>query len=414
MTHIGPASLWRRFVRRVTGRDTHDRLAALEQRVASVHQSHGQDAAELGSRLSRLTDAVLQQPTGKDVRELRQAVRQVAVTVERSIPRLGGSRGAQADERRVRKQLDRLASSSGPMVIGPWSGEVGFELLYWIPFVEWVRSQWDLTARPQLVVSRGGVASWYRVEQGQYEDIFTHCSPEEFRSAVAAERRKQRRSGEFDHRLVEAVTASRQLGEVAVLHPGLMYRLFEPYWSDDAGYARIDQFTRYRLLGADIPLDVDLPSEYVAVRFYFSECFPDTPENRAFARAVVDALAERTAVVLLNPGFQVDDHADWASHRSPRVITIADRLTPASNLAVQSAVIARARALVGSYGGYSYLAPLLGVPAVGFYSRPTFKLHHLHAAQRAFERVGAASLTCAETAQLPLLQSAIGVAIAGR
>jgi hypothetical protein len=95
------------------------------------------------------------------------------------------------------------------------------------------------------------------------------------------------------------------------------------------------------------------------------------------------------------------------------VITIADRLTPASNLAVQSAVIARARALVGSYGGYSYLAPLMGVPAVGFYSRPTFKLHHPHAAQRAFERVGAAKLTCVDTAQMPLLQSVLGVAVAG-
>jgi hypothetical protein len=154
----------------------------------------------------------------------------------------------------------------------------------------------------------------------------------------------------------------------------------------------------------------DLPSDYVAVRFYFSECFPDTPENRAFARAAVDALSERTAVVLLNPGFQVDDHDDWASSASSRVITIADRLTPASNLAVQTAVIAKARALVGSYGGYSYLAPLTGVPAFGFYSRPTFKLHHLHAAQRAFERLGAPVLTCVDTSQMPVLQSVRGVA----
>ena len=402
------SSLWRRLIRRLTGRDTRERLDAIEQRVSNAQRSNHTHVTDLGSRISALTDAVHQQPTAKDVRELRQAVRHVAVTVERSMPRIGGSRGAQADERRVRKQLERMASSSGPIVIGPWSGEVGFELLYWIPFVDWVRSQWDWTSRRQIVISRGGVASWYRVSQDDYDETFSRCSPEAFRVAIAAEKRKQRRSHDFDRQLVDEVAAARRLQDVSVLHPGLMYRLFEPYWSDDAGYARIDQFTRYRQLTAPVAESLpDLPSDYVAVRFYFSECFPDTPENRAFARAAVDALSERTAVVLLNPGFQVDDHDDWASSASSRVITIADRLTPASNLAVQTAVIAKARALVGSYGGYSYLAPLCGVPAFGFYSRPTFKLHHLHAAQRAFERIGAPALTCVETSQLPVLQSVL-------
>lgn len=408
----GPASLWQRLLRRLTGRDTREQLAALEQRVSNAQRSQQTHATEVGSRISALADAVHQQPTAKDVRELRQAVREVSVTVERSMPRIGAARGALADERRVRKQLERIASSRGPIVIGPWSGEVGFELLYWIPFVEWVRSQWDLTSRRQVVISRGGVASWYGVQPDDYDDTFSRCSPEEFRVAIAADKRKQRSAHDFDRTLVDQVVAARQLEDVSVLHPGLMYRLFEPYWSDEAGYARIDQFTRYRKLTAPAADSLpDLPREYIAVRFYFSECFPDLPENRSWARGAVEALSERAPVVLLNPGFQVDDHDDWASSASSRVITIADRVTPASNLAVQTAVIARARALVGSYGGYSYLAPLCGVPAFGFYSRQTFKLHHLHAAQRAFERMGAPALTCVETAQMPVLQSVLSALV---
>jgi len=396
----------------LAGHDTRERLDALDQRVSSAQRSSSTQVADLGSRISTLTEVVQQQPTAKDVRELRQAVRQVAVTVDRSLPRIGGSSGTQADERRVRKQIDRIASSRGPILIGPWSGEVGFELLYWIPFVEWVRSQWDLTSRRQIVISRGGVASWYGAAHEDYEEIFSRSSPEEFRAAIAEEKRKQRRSHDYDATLVDHVTAAHGLQDVSVLHPGLMYRLFEPYWSDEAGYARIDQFTRYRkLTGPVVDTLPDLPHDYIAVRFYFSECFPDTPENRGFARAAVEALSARTHVVLLNPGFQVDDHADWVSHVEPRVTTIADRLTPATNLAVQTAVIARARALVGSYGGYSYLAPMAGVPAFGFYSRPTFKLHHLHAAQRAFERLGAAQLTCVDTSQMPMLQSVLNAPV---
>ena len=89
-------------------------------------------------------------------------------------------------------------------------------------------------------------------------------------------------------------------------------------------------------------------------------------------------------------------------------MTIADGLTPERNLAVQSAVIAGARAFVGTYGGYSYLAPLYKVPAIAFYSRPSFKLHHLHAAQRVFSQIGAGSLMPIDVEQARLVKVALG------
>jgi hypothetical protein len=296
------------------------------------------------------------------------------------------------------------------MTIGPWTGELGFELLYWIPFLDWVRSQWQLAPERQIVVSRGGAASWYRTPDANYSDIFSIVTPDEFRLAVGEGKRKQRHAGPLDDRLTKAVVERRGLGEVETLHPGLMFRLFAPFWSDEAGYSRIDQFTRYRLLDP-LPPPVGLPAHYVAVRFYFSECFPATPENRAFAQTVVASLAERTPVVLLNPGFSVDEHEDWAPAVRDRIHTIAETLRPETNLAVQSAVIAGARAFVGTYGGYSYLAPMSRVPAVAFYSRPTFKSHHLYAAQRAFQTMGAAALTVVDTAQAPLVTAALSAAV---
>jgi ADP-heptose:LPS heptosyltransferase len=41
---------------------------------------------------------------------------------------------------------------------------------------------------------------------------------------------------------------------------------------------------------------------------------------------------------------------------------------PERNLEVQTAIISRARALVGTYGGLTYLAPFYGVPSIGFYT----------------------------------------------
>ena len=382
---------------------TSERLAALERLLRKLDEAERSHSATVDTRLAQIAADVASQPTAKDLRELRQAVRALAVR----------------DERQVLDEIGRIATSGRPIIVGPWTGELGFELLYWIPFVEWVRRQWNIGAERLVIVSRGGVGSWYGVSEADYCDIFSFTGPDEFRQAVTAEKRKQRHVADFDRRLIADVTRSRGLADPELLHPGLMFRLFAPFWSDEAGYARIDQFTRYRLLqpatdSMEVGTSVrgSLPADYVAVRFYFSECFPDTPDNRAFAHTVVASLAERTPVVLLNPGFDVDEHHDWATSSGGRVHTIADRISPDRNLAVQAGVISGARAFVGTYGGYAYLAPFSRVPAVAFFSRPTFKRHHWYAAARAFDHVGAAALSVLDAAEAPIVQSALGALVA--
>ena len=392
-----------RLIAAISGRHIDQRLSDLERAVRKLAEAERDRTTTTEARLQEIGRIIGDQPTAKDLRELRQALRGVA---------------APQPARSLFDTLDQIAGSGRPVLIGPWTGEVGFELLYWIPFLEWVRARWQLSAEREVIVSRGGVSSWYRrsadgLSADRYVDILALFSAEDFRTAVAEEKRKHRRPGAFDERVREAVVQNRGLGDVDVLHPGLMFRAFAPYWSDEAGYALIDQFTRPRLL--ERPAQswrTPLPADYVAVRFYFSECFPATPENQQFARNVVASLAERTTVVVLNPGFAVDEHMDWTPDARGRVVSIEDGLTPERNLAVQSAAIAGARAFVGTYGGYSYLAPLYRVPAVAFYSRQSFKLHHLHAAQRAFSQIGAAALMPLDVAQASLVQAALGALVA--
>lgn len=376
-----------------------DRLAALERAVRKLEQAERERGAAIDRQLSQLAEHAAAQPTAKDLRELRQAVRSLA----------------SPDDRQTLGDLARLAASGKPIVVGPWTGELGFELLYWIPFVAWVRSQWSVAAERLTVISRGGVGSWYGVPDDGYADIFSFVAPERFRDAVAEAKRKQRHRTRFDQDIIDTVKQARGLDDAEWLHPGVMYRLFAPFWSDEAGYARIEQFTRYRLLDGEGPAGDGtrpLPDGYIAVRFYFSECFPDTAGNRAFVRNVVLSLAARQPVVLLNPGFSVDEHEDWTAEAAGHVHTLGDRLPAAENLAIQARVIRGARAFVGTYGGYSYLAPMCRVPALAFHSRPVFKRHHLYAAERAFAQIGAAPLTVVDVGSAPLAQAALG-ALAG-
>ena len=120
--------------------------------------------------------------------------------------------------------------------------------------------------------------------------------------------------------------------------------------------------------------------------------------------STIDSISRHAPVVLLNTPFAVDDHRDVEASGG-RVSTIAAHMSPERNLAVQTAVIARARAFVGTYGGYSYLAPFCGVPSLAFYSErilqsasPARRAAHLCEARRSFSR---AARCCHRAARAP-------------
>jgi hypothetical protein len=150
------------------------------------------------------------------------------------------------------------------------------------------------------------------------------------------------------------------------------------------------------------------------VRFYFSDCFPETPDNRELVRSLICALSRSMPVVMLTPGLSMDDHAEYEHPEMSNVLSLPRTMPAEENLAVQSAVVGRARGFVGTYGGYSYLAPFHGVPAVAFYSHRSFKMHHLHLAQRVFERLGGPSVIAVDTAQASLVHAATAAFTANR
>ena len=198
--------------------------------------------------------------------------------------------------------------------------------------------------------------------------------------------KKQRFMGAYDRELLRRVRGRLGGGTVSLLHPAMMYALFMPFWKRQAPPSRVLDHVAYRKVDTSKPAGLpDLPRDYVAVRFYFSDCFPDTPANREFVDRVVATISERADVVMLNPGFRVDDHVDWSADMRSRVHTVDMSGRPEENLAWQTAIIAGARAFVGTYGGFSYLAPFVGVDTIAFYSHVTgFRFDHLEVAKRIF------------------------------
>jgi hypothetical protein len=387
--------------------------------IARALKARDADAERVQSQIGGLSEKVSRLALDKDVRglhrdlvELRAASTRQHRMLSRALRFAEWKEALRVDERRIRRRIKRLAEGTRPVLVGPWSGEVGFELLYWIPFVTWALREADVNPDRLVIVSRGGPVSWYAHLGGRYVDVLSSTTPDEFRSRTETQK-KQREVGAFDREMLRQVMAAAGLQRPALLHPGLMYRLFRPFWNQESTVHRVDDYTRYeRLHAASNPaLSSRLPADYIAVRFYFSSSFPDTPDNRAFAGSTVRALAASTHVVMVGPGFRVDDHRDFTPAISSRIHVVDDLMTPERNLEIQTAVIAGARAYVGTYGGYAYLAPFFNVPAIAFYSnRDGFHAYHLELADRVFRRMNTASLVALDVRDASLLRTAFGAA----
>ena len=299
-----------------------------------------------------------------------------------------------------------LGRSDRPIVVGPWCGEVGFELLYWVPFVQWLVERARIEGQRLVVVTRGGASVWYRGLTNRSVEIFDLIGPDAFRDHAATW--KQHQISAFDRTLLGDAIAAAGLRRARLLHPQVMYRLLTAYWKDEAVLEPIGAFLRCRPLPTPPPHPVTnaLPAEYVAAKFYFSQSFPDTAANREFVQRRIAAAAEQMPVVLLSAGAQLDDHRDALIAAGARVLTIATEVR--DNLAAQSAVVAGARGFIGTYGGFSYLAPLYGVDSLSFFSdRDKLVPFHLDHAQATFGTMNAGSFMACDVADAHLVTMSV-------
>jgi len=288
---------------------------------------------------------------------------------------VGGPAGG--DDNRRLTALDGAVRSavggSGRILAGPWRGDLGYELLYWLPFLRGLVHRHPELRGRLVAISRGGVASWYADIATTYADIFELLELDELRRLAGRDAVvgfKPKELDALDRALL--ARAAEQLGipEPGVLAPSLVSVLMR-LSKAGAGSAG-DAVLRFEPIEPprDAQNGLDLPDRFVAVRFYANSPLPGTPETVRAIDGLMAGLAERFPLVVLSHSLGVDPHSDITLPAGAHVISIADRMEAHTNLAVQTAVIARATAFVGTYGGLSYLAPHVGTPAFAFYSLP--------------------------------------------
>ena len=320
----------------------------------------------------------------------------------------------QRDTWAAERDIERAVRGTAPLLVGPWTGEVGYEVLYWIPFLRWLVAAYRIAPARVIAVSRGGVSSWYSGIAGDYIDALDLMPAEAFsaraRSAASdSGTAKQLSPSPFDHDIAAAV--SRRAGaEAQTVHPSLMYRLFRSFWAGHASMSFLERHTRFARVQPPSSFDLStLPREYVAVKFYTARSLPADPAVRETLRSIVSGLAARTPVVLLDTSVRLDEHQDFTFDDVPNAVSARRLMTPATNLGVQTQIMAGARAFVGTCGSVAWLAPMLGVDTVPLLADAGFLHAHLHVARRAFHRMpGAGSFSPCDIGAVTKLGLTVG------
>lgn len=303
-----------------------------------------------------------------------------------------------------------LASSKLPILVGPWRGEVGFEALYWIPFVRRFAKKYQIDPARLIPITRGGAAVWYGTPTGV--ELYAMRSPQDVRienriQHAKHQMLKQVRVTAFDRSVITDTAESLGIRRYHVLHPAWMFARLGSFFGSAMSLADLEQEALFDPLTVPaVPETVTLPERFVAVRFYVRHTFPNHPALIAFAQESIKQIAAHSPVVVINSGVHADDHADIPCANVPNVLRLTDLVPaePETNLALQSAVMARALGFVGTYGGLAQLALRLGKPSVSYYHEWSgTAIAHKHLADALALR---ANLPCMvhRIGELPLLQ----------
>jgi hypothetical protein len=330
-------------------------------------------------------------------KQLRRAGR-LRARVHKQVHDLGDAK-KRADTYRaewtVERELARAVSGSDPIVVGPWLSEVGYEVLYWVPFVRWVQAQFHIPHERLVVVTRGGASAWYADVTANAVELFDLMSPDDYaagnaqRSADDRGTLKQFGVSRMDQRIVDDVQRRIGARSIRVLHPSFLYRLFHQFWLGHRPPSFLERRTRYQRLAAPAVGLPALPAQFVAVKFYSAASLPPTDAVRRALHAMIIALAERTDVVLLDTGLALDDHQDYSFDVAARIHSVREALKPRDNLAVQTAIISRASSFVGTCGALAWLAPMLGIDTTAVFADDRFLHGHLQVARRVYQVIGA-------------------------
>jgi hypothetical protein len=296
-----------------------------------------------------------------------------------------------------------LSLSRKPILCGPFRSEVGFECLYWIPFLHHFMHAYKIPKERMIAIGRGGSASWYGFAGSA--DLYEHVPVDVARTWSIQENHatgsiKQQRVEPWEQHVCGLTAHALGLPKYHTLSPSWMYGLLAPFWTGQKSLKWLNsqtlQMAKMPAPAMSAELKSKLPKDFIAMRWYVRATWPYGDAQVLWMRTFTERIAKKAPVVLID-SFHADDHADVNLGPLDNVVRLSELtpMTPLDNLAVQSSVIAQAKAYIGTYGGMSQAAMRWGVPTLALYQEfGQTAPEHLQLTQHLSLRTGVPFIAC--------------------
>jgi hypothetical protein len=286
--------------------------------------------------------------------------------------RLLSRRGEGTEHKNYQQIVKELKNSRAPIVVGPFLMELGFELLYWIPFVTKLLAQIETQEREIYVLGRGGSQNWYPIQDKACLEVFDFWSESEFKSSASLRyksfgNQKQIAPHFSEENILEKFSQLHGVKSFQVLHPSLMVLLLELYWDSRYPVKWLTHFCEYEKVQKEFVRSQSLKQYEVGFKLYSRESLNSTNSFACCVRAFKSKFKHGRSVHFL-PNLDIDDHTPFVELIDSSDVICQPGLR--NNLLEQSIELAKCQAFMGTYGGFAYLAQYLGVPTVTWEENP--------------------------------------------
>ena len=130
------------------------------------------------------------------------------------------------------------ASDTRQILVGPWRSEVGFETLYWLPWLAAWRKRYGIPESRCVAITRGGAGAWYGM--AKTVELYDYVPADKLRQAMLRDAQrsgsiKQQALTTWEAKLLHLIAEDLGLRRYHVLHPSAMYRGLAPWWNGTIG-----------------------------------------------------------------------------------------------------------------------------------------------------------------------------------
>lgn len=283
----------------------------------------------------------------------------------------------------------KLLGNADVVFLGPWLGEVGPELQYWIPYLIKIHDKGFFGNKNLIAISRGGVGLWYRKITAEYVELFDYISSTDFkairsRAFDAYHSQKQIKRIPLEDELIEKIAQKLGLRNYAVVHPSFMWKYVVAWLQERVKLETFNEYFEFNMFSNEdrnVVNQVDslsLPKKYIVLNFYSNQLFPHTTQNQKFINELVKKLTVSFHLVWLSQSSRIDDHEKFNVNNNKKLIKIGETFQLKENLALQTEVVRRSSLFIGTNGGFTILPGFLQVPCIAIYSNCPSHYYSIH------------------------------------